>query len=86
MDKVTDDLLSGVSDALTNDTELFLINNVSDKDAQAKIVDLMNRSFKEGADAALAFYQQSKADLKKQAEDFQTEFEKKLRGQDSSIS
>ena len=85
MEKITDNLLSGISDDLTNKIELFMINNISDKETQKTIIDFINKSFQEGAESALSFYEKSKEDFKKQAFDFQKEFESKLLDKEENL-
>lgn len=87
MDKVTDNLLSGIGDSLMRDIELFLINNINDKEKQDKIISLINKSFQEGAQSALEYYEKAKEDFNNQANLFQKDFHNKLfDGQDKPIS
>lgn len=86
MEQITDDLLSGISDPLTKEIELFLLNNISEKDTQVKIIELLNKAFKEGGQTALDYYEQAKENFKSQATVFQKEFHNKLfDGQDQHI-
>jgi hypothetical protein len=78
MEKPTDDLLAKISDEFTNELELFLANNISDKEKQSTIVEFINRAFREGSTSAIELLNQSKNEFAEQAADFQKEFEKKL--------
>jgi predicted NACHT family NTPase len=83
MSDITDNLLSGIGDKLTKDIELFLLNNIQDKDKQEKIIELINQAFRDGSMNAFSFIDQAKKEFKDQASEFQKDFEKKLRdGQD----
>jgi intein-encoded DNA endonuclease-like protein len=87
MSDATDNLLSGISDKLTKEIELFLLNNISEKEKQEKIVEFINQAFKDGSINAFDFINQSKQEFKDQAEEFQKDFVKKLfDGQDNSVS
>lgn len=87
MDNITDNLLAGISDSLTKEIELFLVNNIPDKGRQEKIVELINQAFRDGSMNAFNFIEQAKQEFKDQASEFQKDFEKKLLdGQDDSIS
>ncbi len=87
MENITDNLLSGLSDGLTKETELFLLNSVADKDTQQKIIELINKSFNEGAQTALEFYDKAREEFQHQASSFQKDFHNKLfDGQDKPVS
>jgi len=87
MENITDNLLSGLSDDLTKETELFLLNNIADKNTQQKIIGLINKSFNEGAQTALEFYDKAREDFQNQASSFQKDFHNKLfDGQDKHVS
>lgn len=78
MEKTTDELLAKISDAFTNDIELFMANNIPDKDKQSTIIEFINRAFREGSTSAIELINQSKSEFAENAADFQKDFVKKL--------
>lgn len=54
-ERLIDELLTGISDNLTNEIDLFLIDNVDGKDIKRKIIIFINEAYIQGLDAGMAF-------------------------------
>jgi len=96
---VTDDLLAGISEELTKDLELFLINSIDgaimQKNIKEKIVEFINSAYREGLNKALEMIKEEEIEkrkiaideLRKDNEKFLKDFNNKLLdGQDNPIS
>ena len=86
MDKVTDQLLAGISDSLTDKLELFLLNNVDGKELHLQIIEFINNAYTEGAQSALEYYASEQSDFAKNSKSFMDDFKNLLNGQDKPIS
>lgn len=92
MEKITDELCAGITDELTNDIDLFLINNIENKSTQLTIVELINKVYMEGMDKGLSIAEHRdeeyhKTLLAQDHDKFMNEFNKKLLdGQDQPVS
>lgn len=85
MDKVTDQLLAGISDSLTDKLELFLLN-IDGKDVHLQIIEFINNAYTEGAQSALEYYASEQSDFAKNSKSFMDDFKNLLNGQDKPIS
>lgn len=92
---VTDNLLAGISDELTKELELFLINNIEHDNVKEKIVEIINSSYREGLNKAIEMMKEEEIEkrkiaideLRKDNEKFLRDFNNKLLdGQDNPIS
>ena len=57
MEKSVDNLLESISEEFTNEIDLFLLNNIENKDTQLRIVELINKSFVAGINNAIDQYE-----------------------------
>lgn len=93
MIKSTEGLSQHIGEELTNQIELFLLNNIESSAQQIEIVGLINKAFYEGADKAFATIneEETKASGERKeaiAKNFKTFFDSftdKLNGQDSEL-
>lgn len=58
--KSIDELFESFNDQLTNKIDLFLLNNIEDKQVQLKIIELLNESFLAGINDAIDQYDELK--------------------------
>ena len=88
MEKIVDNLLEPISEELTNEIDLFLINNIEDKDVQLKIIDLINKSYLNGINNAVDQFEEMEKDkenerigiIEETHRNFTKEFTEKLLG------